>query len=123
MYSHKLYATGSASGNNNANIIIPSRGKIVGVQWAVHFDSTTDGAFCTLEISRASVNEIAINAAQQSVSEIHFGSNFVTSGLGQFGVNAFFPVNVPMEQGQALYLHSIVAGTVVYTGGAIIWLD
>ena len=122
MYNRKIYFTGSASGNNQANVLVPSKGTLIGVQWAVDYDSITDGASVTLELSRASTNEVAINEAQQSISEVRWFSNFVTSGLAQFSVNLFVPTSVPFMQGQLIYLHSIVGGTVVFRGGAILWL-
>ena len=118
----KLYATGSATANAAAQITIPAAASIVGVQAAVRINSITDGAQLNLEISRSASREIAVNSAQQCVCEVVVESNFVTSGLAQFGINQFFPVHVPMVQGQFLYLHALVAGTVVYDATFIIHL-
>jgi hypothetical protein len=122
MYSRKIYATGSASGNSLAQITLPSKGRIVGVQWAVWYDSITDNAGLVLEISRSASSEIGVNSAQQCVSELAFRQNFVTSGLAPGLANAFFPVDVPMDQGQILYMHGLVVGVITFTGGAVIWM-
>jgi hypothetical protein len=120
MYTRKFYATGSATGNGVATITVPTRGRIVGVQWALRMDSITDNANLVAELSLASATEIAVNAAQQCISEVQALSNFVTSGLFIHGINLFCPVNVPVNQGQIVYLHVTVSGTLTYTGGGVI---
>jgi hypothetical protein len=122
MYSRKLYATGSATANGAATITVPSASRLIAVQWAVVFGSTTNAAFCRLEISAASATEIAVNEAQQCISELDFYGNFVTSGLSNGGANLFVPVpGVPWAQGQKIYLHAVISGTVTFTGGAVLW--
>lgn len=123
MKTLKLYATGSATANGAATIVIPNASTIRGVQWAVRINSITDGAQVDLEVSRASAREVAVNGAQQCVSQVAAEGNFVTSGLAQGGVNAFFPVAVPMTQGQILYLHALIAGTVTYDATVIVHYD
>lgn len=121
LYSRKLYGTAAATANNVANIIVPTAGRLSAIQWAVRYNSITDGGQCDLEISLASAKEIAVNAAQQCLSAIAFESNFVTSGLSQNAVNAFFPVHAKLSQGQSIYLHCLVAGTIVFDCTAILW--
>lgn len=123
MRTLKLYATGSATANAAANITIPSAGTIRGVQASVRINSITDGAQVDLEVSRASAREIAVNGAQQSIVQVAMESNFVTSGLAQAGVNQFFPVNVTVTQGQLIYLHALVAGTVTFDATFIVHYD
>lgn len=122
MRSIKLYGTGLATGNAVAQVTIPSKGRIVGVQFAASIDSVTDGASLNIEVSRASAREIAVNGAQQCVAEINVYGNFVTSGLAQGGVNQFFPVDVDVDQGQIIYLHAVVAGTLNYFATVILWI-
>lgn len=117
----RLYATGSATGNAVAQIIIPSRSVIRACQAAVRVNSITDGAQVDLELSRSSASQIAVNGALDSLLQVSVEGNFVTSGLAQFGVNQTFPLNAGFEQGAILYLHALVAGTVVYTASFIIW--
>lgn len=121
MRTMRLYATGSATANAAAQITIPSRITIRAVQAAVRVNSITDGAQVDLELSRASASQIAVNGALDALLQISVEGNFVTSGLAQFGVNQTFPLAAPFEQGAILYLHTLVAGTVVYTASFIIW--
>jgi hypothetical protein len=86
----------------------------------VAIDSITDGASITAEVSRASAREIAVNGAQQSVAEICTYSNFVTSGLAQSGVNVWAPCKIPVDQGQIIYAHAVVTGTINYYATALI---
>lgn len=123
MYTRKLYATGSATANNVANIVVPSKGFLVAIGWAMKFDSITDNATAVMEISLASATEVGVLGAQQCISELCYASNFVTSGLYNGGVNLYIPVHVPIAQGQQIYLHAgLIGGTLTYTGGAILWL-
>lgn len=123
MYTRKLYFTGSVTGNGLTTQIIPSRSRLVGIQWGIWFDCITDNASFVLEISKASATEIAVAGAQQAISEIAFRQNFVTSGLAPGMVNLWVPCDVVLDQGQILYLHGVVVGTITATGGAILWLN
>jgi len=120
MKTLKLWGTGSASGNGIASVVIPSASVIRGIQCAVRINSITDGAQVDLEISRASAREIQTNGAQQAIVQVAMEGNFVTSGLAQSGVNQFFPCSVSVTQGQIIYLHALVGGTVVYDATFII---
>jgi len=122
MYNRKLYGTAAATANGVASIIIPRRSRLVGIQWGCRFDNITDNASCVLELSLASATEIAVNNAQQCISECHFWSNFVTSGATNAGTNLFVPVDTSLEQGQNVYLHAVVSGTLTFYANAILWL-
>jgi hypothetical protein len=99
---------------------MPSKATIRGIQWSVGVDSITDNTIVQLEISKASAREVGINGAQQCISEHYIYGNFVTSGLSILTANDFAPVNVPVIQGQIIYGHAAVAGTVVYYASALI---
>jgi len=120
MFTRKIYATGSATGNGLASIVVPRRTRLVQVQWSVWIDSITDNSSLCLELSLAAATEIAVNDAQQAIAELRTFSNFVTSGSQQTNLNSFLPVDVEFEQGQKLYLHGTIAGTLTFTGGAIL---
>ena len=117
----KLYGTGSATANAVANITIPSKGKIIGVQVSMGITSITASSSAKCEISKASAREIATNGAQQCIVEVNLFSNFVTSGLSTAGVNQFFPVSIDVVQGQLIYLHAVVAGTATYDFTAVVF--
>lgn len=119
--TRKLYATGSATANGVQSVIIPSRATLRQIQWAVRINSITDGAQLNLELSLASAREIAVNEAQQSISEVALEGNFVTSGLSQNGINLIVPCNVPLNQGQLVYLHALIAGTLIYDATLLLW--
>jgi hypothetical protein len=121
--SLKLYATGSATGNAVAQVVIPSSTRLRGIQVCVSFDSITDNAQADLEVSLASATEINVNGAQQCVCQVSSRNNFVTSGMTNAGVPIFLPVDVQMRQGQILYLHAVIVGTITYFGTFIIWYD
>lgn len=121
MFSRKIYASVSADTNNAASVLVPTRCTLVGVQWAVKVDAITDNAEAVCELSLASSNEIATNEAQLSISEVCQTWNFVTSGLAGGGVNLFVPVVVPLAQGQKVYYHVFITGTITVIGGAILW--
>ena len=121
MFTRKIYVTGTASGDAVATLIVPSSTRLMMVQWAWKYDINTDNAYVILELSVASAKEIGTNNAQQCISETAVYSNFVTSGLAQGAINLVVPVNVPFKQGQNLYLHALVSGTVGYSGGAVLW--
>jgi hypothetical protein len=120
MNSLKLYGTGSATANAVANVLIPTRGKLKGIAVALWADSVTDNAQVNCEVSKASAREIAVNGAQQCVVEVGLAGNFLTSGLAQFGVNQFFPLDIDVTQGQLIYLHAVVTGTLTYNFTGVI---
>lgn len=120
MRTIQLYATGSATATAAAQVTIPSAGRIVGVQIELLIDSITDGASIRAELTKVATNQIATNGALDPFLEVGIYGNFVTSGLAQGGVNQFFPVDVPVRQGEIIYVNTTVAGTLNYFFNAII---
>ena len=114
MRTLKLYATGSATGNAVAQLTLPSAAIIKAIQYNVLFDSITDNALARFELSRSSATEIAVNNSQQCCAEISVAGNFVTSGLAQPSVNGIFHVSLRFAQGQILYFHTVISGTLTY---------
>jgi len=115
----QLYATGSATATSAAQITIPTAATIKGVHLELLIDSITDGASVRLEFSKVPTNQIATNGALDPFLEVGLYGNFVTSGLAQQGVNKFFPLSVSCRQGEIIYVHATVAGTVTYFVNAI----
>lgn len=122
MYSRKIYASVSSTTNAAASLTIPSRGRLLGIQWAVKFDNATDNAEGVFELSLAAATEVGVNAAQQCISEVAFYTNFTTSGLALGNQNLWLPVDIPVNQGQLIYLHAVITGTATLKGGAILWI-
>jgi hypothetical protein len=121
MRTLQLYATGSATGNAIASVVIPSATRIKQIQIAFDVDSITDNADVTLEFSKVPTTQIATNGAQDPFLEVRLKSNFVTSGLTTTGVNQSFPVDVECRQGELIYVHAAVTGTATYRINAILW--
>jgi hypothetical protein len=120
MRTLQLYATGSATATSVASVTIPSPARIMGIQIALGIDSVTDNAMVRLELSKVPTNQIATNGALDPFLEINLAGNFATSGLAQAGVNQFFPVDIPCRQGELVYVHVTIGGTVTYYFNAIL---
>jgi len=114
MRTLQLYATGSATGNAIAQVTVPSATRIKGAAVAVSFDCTSDGAACKFELSKVPTSLIDTNGAQDPFLGLRWFGNFVTSGMSQAPINAFYPLDVECRQGEILYVHAEIAGTVVY---------
>lgn len=110
----RLYGTGAGTANAVAQVIMPSKSRIVGVQVAVSWDQVADNATGVVEVSRASAREIAVNGSQQAICEVRSFNNLVTSGASQSAVTVFLPVDIPVDQGQIIYLHSDCSNTTFY---------
>jgi len=120
MRTLQIYATGSATATSVAQVTIPVAARVMGIQVALGIDSVTDNAMVRLEFSKVPTNQIATNGALDPFLEINLAGNFVTSGLAQAGVNQFFPVDIPCRQGEIVYVHATIAGTVTYFVNAIL---
>jgi len=121
MYTRKIYASVAADTNNAANIIVPRNSTLIAVQWGLKVDAITDNAEMVAELSLASANEIGVNDAQLCISEVCQTFNFVTSGLYGGGLNLYVPVSIPLTQGQKVYYHCFITGTITIIGGAVLW--
>lgn len=105
MNTLKIYKSNASAGNAVAQIIIPNRSTIKAVAWSAH--NGDSGAHCRFEISRASATEIGVNGAQQCIAEVDlesFESGTPASAVAA-GQNGFIPCDVPVVQGQIIYLH------------------
>lgn len=120
MRTIQLYATGAATATSVASVTIPTAGRVLGIQVALGIDSVTDNAMVRLELSKVPTNQIATNGALDPFLEVNLAGNFATSGLAQAGVNQFFPVDVPVRQGEIIYVHATVGGTVTYYFNAVL---
>lgn len=124
MRSIKLYGTGSATANNVANVTIPTAGRLKGIQYSIRIDAPSDNANMSLEVSQASATEYAVNGAQQCVAVFGAFGNLVTSGLAFGSIVGFVPVDVPLKQGQLLYLHAgLISGVTAYYAELILWIQ
>jgi hypothetical protein len=88
---------------------------------ALRFNSITDDSSVALELSRVPTSQIAVNGAQDPFLDISAFVNLLTSGLAIASHNMFYPLRVPCRQGEIIYLHAAVAGTVSYVFNGILW--
>lgn len=117
----QLYATGSATGTSVAQVTIPSSATIHAVQVSFNIDCITDNGQIRIELSKVPTNQIGTNGALDPFLEVGLYSNFVTSGLAQPLLCQTFPLNVPCRQGEIIYLHATVLGTITYFFNGIVW--
>jgi hypothetical protein len=120
MRTIQLYGTGAATATSVAQVTMPSAGRIVGVQVMLVITSITAGCLCRIELSKVPTNQAGVNGAIDPFLEVGLGGNFVSSGLAQAGVNQFFPVDINVRQGEIVYMHAAIGGTVTYQFTAII---
>jgi hypothetical protein len=123
MRTLKLYFTGSATANAVAQVIIPSKSVIRAINWQFMLDSIVDNSSAIVEVSKASAREIQVNGSQQCLSEISGYCNFVTSGLYNGSWNLWVPMAIDVIQGQIIYGHAAITGTVNYYATAILHYD
>jgi len=82
-------------------------------------DAVTDNAAVRLQFSKVPTSQIAVNGALDPFLEVAIYGNFVTSGLAFAQINQFWPLSVHCRQGEIVYVHATVAGTITYFVNAI----
>lgn len=117
----QIYGTAAATTTSLAQVTIPTAGKLVGVQFSLLMTSITASALVRAELSKTPTNQIGSNGALDPFFEIGMAGNFVTSGLAQGGQVGFTPFNVPVRQGEIIYLHCTVGGTATFYFNGILW--
>lgn len=123
MRTLQLYGTGSATANAVAQVTVPVAGILKGIQASLCIDSITDNSMVRVEVIKVPQTQIAVNGALDPFFQIGLAGNFVTSGLAQTGVNQLFPLDVQCRQGEILFLHAVITGTVTYYFNGILWLS
>jgi len=121
MLSRIIYATGSASATPAAQLTVQNPTKLVGVLWAVDFDSITDNALVILELTRINAQQTTVLDARESIMTMRWRGNFVTSGLAQAAMCQFIPAAVQFKPQDIIYLHATVSGTVTYIATLTTW--
>lgn len=118
MRTLQLYGAGSATANAVAQVIIPTAGRIKGIQAMLTVDSVTDNSQVRCELSKTATGNITTNGAQDPFLSI--GTFINGTQVAPNGQNQFFPVDVPVRQGEIIYLHAVVAGTAAYFSNFIL---
>lgn len=114
MRTLQLYGAGSATATSVATVTIPASTTIKGVKVCLLIDSVTDNADVSLELSKVPTNQVGVNGAQDPFLQVGASGNFATSGLAQVETGRFIPLSVPCRQGEIIYLHATVTGTLAY---------
>lgn len=117
----QIYGTTNATTTSLAQVTIPSAGTLNGLQYSLIATSITAGALARCELSKVPTNQIGTNGALDPFFEAGLSNNFVTSGMNQLGSVAFIPLRVPVRQGEIIYLHCTVAGTITFYFNGVLW--
>lgn len=115
----QLYGTGAATANAVAQVVIPTSGRIRGIQVSLIADSVTDNSQVRIEFSKAATSQIGVNNALDPLGQVGIFIN--GTQVAPNGVNVFLPLDEPIRQGEIVYLHALVAGTLTYLANAVIF--
>ena len=122
--SYQLAATVTATANAIAQITIRRDCRLISCLFSCGFDGPADNARASLSLSVAPTSQILINDGQGTIATLEAITNVSTSGGGQGGINCFVPLpGIPMRQGDILYLHGLVAGTVSAPTTVVLMVD
>lgn len=106
-----------------AAIDAPQSGRIVGVEWACNTDFDTDNDNQLWQLSFGSTFSQA-NDSRQVISNISLGSLTFTAGGSVIGLaNGFTAMDIIVQAGERLFLHSSAAAAVVGTARATVHFD
>lgn len=121
MRTLQLYGTASATANAVAQVTIPAAATLKAVSWDVAVDCVTDNGHVALELSKVPTSQIATNGAQDPFLELRHFTNFATSGLFGAPMNGQTMLKTPCRQGELVYLHAYVSGTLTFYANFILW--
>lgn len=111
----QLYGTGTASGDNVANLDFAKRGFITAIQAAIAWDCTTDGVIGHIELSMVPSFQGSTNDVLGPMMQLKTTNNLVTSGMTNTGFPAFVSgIAIPVEPGMKAYINASLSGTVTY---------
>lgn len=107
-----MYGTTAATANNIANIPVPRRGKIRGLQYSVYADLDADGEAAAWELSLLPVFQSTTNNTRNLIATFRVGATDVAgAGLVENSINGFVPLNIDVDPLQILYMNAVLAGT------------
>lgn len=91
------------------------KGRIKQIVFNTILDNITDNGRVTVQISRRSTHDYgaAGGAITDCIAEQSLSANFVTSGLAHLNGTTVINCDDPLEIGNVVYAHAIIAGTVV----------
>lgn len=106
---YQLYKSFTGTANAGAQVQAIRSGRIVGVQWAIGADLDSDLETFVIELSLVPIYQSATNDAKGVISAMYGMATGTPAGVTSF--NAFFPVDVPVQAGQLIYLNGTLATT------------
>ena len=82
-------------------------------------DSVTDDSGVRIELSKVPTSLVGVNGAIDPFAMVSGRISFVTNGLSQNAQNGVIPLAVDCRQGEIIYFHTLVSGTITYFFNAI----
>lgn len=120
MRIYKLYANITASGNNLANVTIVKSGRIKSIRWDLLMNSVVDNDGVEAELSLYPASMIGSSDSAGALDQISTISNGTAGGDARASKQSL--VDIPVGQGEKLYLNSSVQGTPTF-GHATCFID
>jgi len=109
--TYQIANTFAATANPGAFITVGPKGRIKGIQLSVWGDLEADGEFYVGDISMVPFGQTGTNDAQGVLAHFRERFNLLTSGAAVSGINAFFPMDIPVNSGQQIYVNCTLSGT------------
>ena len=104
-----IYATGAATANAVQYIEFFKPGRIGLIDVSFSLDATADNSLAALELAlNATAGQFSVNDARNVVYFQRVFASLVTSGLICNDYGKVFACNIPVAQGDRLYLHATV---------------
>ena len=102
----KLYATGTATADSVASIIVPQSGKVVALDWSgTHITAAASGGATIFQLSQQSTSQFALNDARGIVGEFVCGSPSAAVVAGADNKYTSISGGIEVKAGDKLYLH------------------
>ena len=104
----KIYASGTTSADNVANINVPVSGKIALLNGSLRLAGSS-APICLIQVSLQSTGQFATNDVRNVIAEVELTADTTTAN----NVNFSIPIpNWDVKAGDKIYVHRLVAGTV-----------
>lgn len=122
MRTYKIYGTGAATANNVANILVGKSGRIKSIRWSARVDAVADNSVAVLELSMSPQAQSGTNDTTSEIAEVSIFGNLATSGFVHSSLKAQELVDIPIAQGERVYLHVAIT-TATYYATAFVDVD
>lgn len=123
MRTYHLAATITGTGANQCSVLIQRSGRIKSVRWGIAIDAATDNAALAVELNSGATSQIATHEGPNVIDGVRAHTNFTTSGLTLSSINVQRLLDYPVGQGERIYLHAVVGGTLSAITEAYVDID